>query len=51
MPPIVLAKKEVIGGVLHMLKYGCKFAILHEAGLRRAKTSCASHFRSLCCIL
>ena len=38
MPPIVLAKKGVMGGVLHMLKYGCKFVFLNQAGLCRAQT-------------
>ena len=45
MPPIVLAKKGVLGGALHMVKYGCKFAFLHKAGLCKAQTSCVSHFR------
>ena len=45
MPPIVVVKKGVIGGFLHLLTWGCKFAFLHEDWLCRAQTSCASHFR------
>ena len=45
MPTTVLAQKGVMGGVLHMLKYGCQFAFLHQAWLCRAHTSCVNHFR------
>ena len=45
MPPIVLAKKGVIVGFLHVLKWGSKFAFLYWSGLCRAHTSCVSHFR------
>ena len=45
VPPILLAKKGVMGGVLHMLKQGCKFAFLHQAGLCRAQTGCVRYFR------
>ena len=45
MPPIVLTKKGVIGGVLHVLKYGCKVAFLHQAGLCKAQTNGVRHFR------
>ena len=44
MPPIALAKKEVMGGVLRMVKWGFKFAFFHQAGLCRAQTSRVSHF-------
>ena len=44
MPPIVLAKKGVMGGVLRMVKRGFKFTFFHQAGLRRARTSRVSHF-------
>ena len=29
MPPIVLAKKEVMGGVLRMVKWGLNFTFFH----------------------
>ena len=45
MPPIVLAKKGVMGGVLRMVKWGFKFTLFHQAGLCRAQTSRVSHFR------
>ena len=48
VPPIVLAKKGVIGGFLHVLEPGCKFAFLHQAGLCTAQTRCVSHFRPQC---
>ena len=36
MPPIGLAKTGVMGGVLRMVKWGFKFAFLHQVGLSRA---------------
>ena len=44
MHPIVLAKKGVMGGVLHMVKWGC-ICIFDQAGLCIAQTSCVSHFK------
>ena len=44
MPPIALAKKGVMGGVLRMVKWGFKFTFSHQAGLFRAQTSRVSHF-------
>ena len=44
VPPIVLAKKGVMAGVLRMVKWGFKFAFFHQAGLCRAQTSRVSHF-------
>ena len=39
MPPIVLAEKGVMGGVLRMVKWGFKFTFFHLAGLCRAQTN------------
>ena len=43
MPPIVLAKKGVIGCFFYVVKWGCKFAF--QAELCKAHTSCVNHFR------
>ena len=45
MLPIVFAKKGVIGGFLHVLEWGWKFAHLHWAGPCTAHTICVRHFR------
>ena len=44
VPPIALAKKGVMGGVLRMVKWQFKFAFFHQPGLCRAQISRVSHF-------